>query len=40
MSIKRWSGLTKDDSVFLRHILDEIDFLEESFEGIGFESPD
>ena len=37
MSIKRWSGLTKDDSVFLRHILDEIDFLEESCEGIGFE---
>ena len=33
----RWSGLTKDDSVFLRHILDEIDFLEESSDGIGFE---
>ena len=23
---KRWCGLIKDDSVFLRHILDEIDF--------------
>lgn len=33
---KRWCGLIKDDSVFLRHILDEIDFLEESGEGIGF----
>jgi uncharacterized protein with HEPN domain len=32
----RWCGLTKDDSVFLRHILDEIDFLEESGEGVGF----
>ncbi len=32
----RWSGLIKDDSVYLRHILDEIDFLEESSEGIEF----
>ena len=32
----RWSGLIKDDSVYLRHILEEIDFLEESSEGIGF----
>ena len=30
----RWYGLTKDDSVFLKHILDEINFLEESSEGI------
>lgn len=33
---KRWCGLIKDDSVFLRHILDEIDFLEESGESVGF----
>jgi uncharacterized protein with HEPN domain len=33
---KRWSGLIRDDSVFLRHILDEINFLEESGEGIEF----
>ena len=33
----RWSGLIKDDSVYLRHILDEIDFLEESSEGIEFQ---
>ena len=32
----RWSGLTKDDSVFLKHILDEMNFLEESSEGIDF----
>ncbi len=34
----RWSGLTKDDSVFLKRILDEINFLEESSEGIDFEA--
>lgn len=32
----RWSGLIKDDSAFLRHILDEINFLEESSSGIEF----
>ena len=32
----RWSGLIKDDSVYLRHILDEIDFLDESNKGIEF----
>jgi uncharacterized protein with HEPN domain len=32
----RWSGLTKDDSAFLKHILDEINFLEESSADIGF----
>lgn len=32
----RWSGLIKDDSAYLRHILDEIDFLEESRKGIEF----
>jgi len=32
----RWSGLIKDDSVFLRHILDEINFLEESSSDIEF----
>jgi uncharacterized protein with HEPN domain len=32
----RWSGLIKDDSAFLRHVLDEIDFLEESSSGIEF----
>jgi uncharacterized protein with HEPN domain len=33
---KRWYGLIKDDSVFLKHILDEIDFLAESGVGIEF----
>jgi len=32
----RWSGLIKDNSVYLRHIIEEIDFLEESSVGIGF----
>jgi hypothetical protein len=32
----RWSGLIKDDSAFLRHILDEINFLEETSSGIEF----
>jgi uncharacterized protein with HEPN domain len=32
----RWSGLTKDDSAFLKHILDEINFLEDSSADIGF----
>jgi uncharacterized protein with HEPN domain len=33
----RWSGLIKDNSAYLRHILDEIDFLEESSKGIEFQ---
>jgi uncharacterized protein with HEPN domain len=32
----RWSGLTKVDSAFLKHILDEINFLEESSADIVF----
>ncbi|MDD4448605.1 MAG: DUF86 domain-containing protein [Methanothrix sp.] len=35
-SQERWYGLIKDDSVFLKHILDEIDFLDESGIGIKF----
>ncbi|MGV8176161.1 MAG: DUF86 domain-containing protein [Methanothrix sp.] len=33
----RWSGLIKHDSAYLRHILDEIDFLEKSSKGIDFQ---
>jgi uncharacterized protein with HEPN domain len=32
----RWFGLIKHDSAYLRHILDEIDFLKKSGEGIDF----
>ena len=34
---KRWCGLIKDDSVFLGHILDEIDFLISHVESLEFE---
>ncbi len=34
---KRWFGLIKDDSVFLGHILDEIDFLMSHIENLEFE---
>jgi uncharacterized protein with HEPN domain len=37
MSRKRWSGLTKDDSVYLEHILDEISFLTSHVERLTFE---
>jgi uncharacterized protein with HEPN domain len=37
MSRKRWSGLTKDDSVYLEHILDEIAFLTSHVECLRFE---
>jgi uncharacterized protein with HEPN domain len=34
---KRWYGLTKDDSVYLEHILDEIAFLTSHVESLKFE---
>ncbi len=34
---KRWYGLIKDDSVFLGHILDEINFLTSHVESLQFE---
>jgi len=37
MSRKRWFGLTKDDSVYLEHILDEIAFLTSHVECLRFE---
>jgi uncharacterized protein with HEPN domain len=37
MSRKRWYGLTKNDSVYLEHILDEIAFLTNHVERLRFE---
>ncbi|MDD1759139.1 MAG: DUF86 domain-containing protein [Methanothrix sp.] len=37
MSRKRWSGLTKEDSVYLEHILDEIAFITIHVENLLFE---
>jgi uncharacterized protein with HEPN domain len=38
MSRKRWSGLTKEDSVYLDHILDEIAFINSHVEDLSFEA--
>lgn len=37
MSRKRWCGLTKQDSIYLEHILDEITFLTSHVENLVFE---
>ena len=37
MSRKRWCGLTKQDSIYLEHILDEIEFLTSHVENLLFE---
>lgn len=34
---KRWCGLTKKDSIYLEHILDEIAFLTSHVENLSFE---
>jgi len=34
---KRWSGLTKEDSIYLEYILDEIEFLTSHVENLLFE---
>ncbi|MBP7070862.1 MAG: hypothetical protein KBA97_07305 [Methanothrix sp.] len=34
---KRWCGLTKEDSIYLEYILDEIEFLTSHVENLLFE---